>query len=566
MSAVILFDGVCNLCNAAVRWVIERDQREIFRFASLQSLAGREALAAAGAPAGGPDSVILVDESGVHTQAEAMLRICGRLGFPWSLARVGRALPRRWRDALYAWVACHRYRWFGRRDACLKPTPALRGRFLDADEPIGLVDHTPGAEPPKPASASGAIAVVHRFLLVYLVLYNLPFPIGYLPGTERLGELCTELTKKLVVPVGWIVFGIPITVFPAGSGDTTYNYVEVFTLISLAMFAALAISAAGRFQSVSPRIHDGVATYVRYTLAATLLSYGWVKLVPLQMPPPGPDRLLNPIGETSPMGLLWTLMGASSAYQIFSGLGEALAGALLLWRRTALAGALLAVGVLTNIVMLNFSYDVPVKLYSLHLFLMAVFLLMPQLPRLVAVLFLNLPAQTIELDPYPPKGRRTAMALHVAKAVFVVLVAVLPAYLSYQGLMARRTTWHSLHGIYRVESFTRSGVVDRNVRDEDRWVRVGITRNVVGTIQRADGSAGRFDLEVDKDKKTLRITYRGQTSTATLNYEEVGPDMLRLEGDFEGAPTLALLRKQREGDSPLLSRGFHWVSEVPFNR
>lgn len=153
MSAVILYDGVCNLCNAAVRWVIRRDRHEVFRFASLQSLAGREALAAAGALAGGLDSVILVDEAGVHTQAEAVLRICGRLGFPWSLALGGRALPRPWRDALYAWVARHRYRWFGRRDACLRPTPALRARFLDADEPIGLVDHAVAAEP-KPASAA----------------------------------------------------------------------------------------------------------------------------------------------------------------------------------------------------------------------------------------------------------------------------------------------------------------------------------------------------------------------------------------------------------------------------
>jgi hypothetical protein len=197
---------------------------------------------------------------------------------------------------------------------------------------------------------------------------------------------------------------------------------------------------------------------------------------------------------------------------------------------------------------------------------MAIFLLAPGLPRLLAVLLLNLPAQPIELDPFPPRGRRTAVALSVAKAVFVVLVAVFPAYGSYQGLMERRATPPSLHGIYRVESFTRSGIVDRNVRDEDRWVRVGINRNVVGAILRADGSAGRFDLKVDKEKKTLRITYRGQANTATLNYEEVEPDMLRLEGDFEGAPTLALLRRQREGDSLLLSRGFHWVNEVPFNR
>jgi len=135
VTPVILFDGVCNLCNASVRWVIARDRGAVFRFASLQSGAGKQVLAAAGADAGGPDSVVLVDEAGVHTQSEAVLRIARRLGRPWTLAAAARVLPRPWRDALYAWVARHRYAWFGRRDACLRPTPALRARFLDADEP-----------------------------------------------------------------------------------------------------------------------------------------------------------------------------------------------------------------------------------------------------------------------------------------------------------------------------------------------------------------------------------------------------------------------------------------------
>jgi predicted DCC family thiol-disulfide oxidoreductase YuxK len=132
---VILFDGVCNLCNASVRWVIARDRGAVFRFASLQSVAGMQVLAAAGAAAGAQDSVVLVDEAGVHTRSEAVLRIARRLGFPWSLAGTGRILPRAWRDAVYAWVARHRYAWFGRQDACLRPTPALRARFLDSDEP-----------------------------------------------------------------------------------------------------------------------------------------------------------------------------------------------------------------------------------------------------------------------------------------------------------------------------------------------------------------------------------------------------------------------------------------------
>src|SRR5262249_36623072 len=108
---LILFDGVCNLCNASVAWVIEHDRRGEFRFAALQSAAGKAALAAANAPAVLPDSIVLLDESGFHTRSDAFLRIVSRLRFPWRLARLGGLLPRPIRDWAYDRVARNRYRW-----------------------------------------------------------------------------------------------------------------------------------------------------------------------------------------------------------------------------------------------------------------------------------------------------------------------------------------------------------------------------------------------------------------------------------------------------------------------
>lgn len=133
---LLLFDGVCNLCNASVAWILERDRRGRFRFASLQSDAARAALAAAGAgaPEALPDSMVLIDATGVHTQSDAVLGVGRHLGFPWSLARLGVAIPRPLRDALYAFVARGRYRWFGKRDTCMVPKPELAARFLDAGE------------------------------------------------------------------------------------------------------------------------------------------------------------------------------------------------------------------------------------------------------------------------------------------------------------------------------------------------------------------------------------------------------------------------------------------------
>lgn len=132
--ALVLFDGVCNLCSASVRWIVARDRAERFRFAALQSDAAREALAAARAPAELPDSVVLVADGRVLVRSDAAIGIARRLGFPWSLAAAALVLPRFVRDGIYGWIARNRYRWFGKQDACMVPTPALRARFLDADE------------------------------------------------------------------------------------------------------------------------------------------------------------------------------------------------------------------------------------------------------------------------------------------------------------------------------------------------------------------------------------------------------------------------------------------------
>lgn len=130
---VVLFDGVCNLCNGFVQFVIRHDARARFRFAALQSEAGQALLAAAGHPPpgpGGPESVLLLAGGQLYSHSAAVLRIAGLLGGGWRVAAVGWLLPRPWRDALYRFVARHRYRWFGRQESCWLPTPALRARFL----------------------------------------------------------------------------------------------------------------------------------------------------------------------------------------------------------------------------------------------------------------------------------------------------------------------------------------------------------------------------------------------------------------------------------------------------
>ncbi|SFQ71665.1 thiol-disulfide oxidoreductase DCC family protein [Hymenobacter arizonensis] len=130
----ILFDGVCNLCNGFVQFVIRHDPQGRFRFAALQSPAAQELLARHGLASAllptEPESVLLLSGGRLYSHSTAVLRIAHALGRGWRLAGVGWVLPRPWRDALYRFVARNRYRWFGREESCMLPTPALKARFL----------------------------------------------------------------------------------------------------------------------------------------------------------------------------------------------------------------------------------------------------------------------------------------------------------------------------------------------------------------------------------------------------------------------------------------------------
>jgi predicted DCC family thiol-disulfide oxidoreductase YuxK len=134
---VVLFDGVCNLCNSSVLFIIDRDPGAKFRFAAQQSEIGQQLLAEFGIPVSAKtaDSIVLIAAGRAFRDSTAVLRIGAGLGGPWRLLSVLRVIPRPIRDLAYTFLATHRYRWFGRTEACRIPTPELRSRFLDAAVP-----------------------------------------------------------------------------------------------------------------------------------------------------------------------------------------------------------------------------------------------------------------------------------------------------------------------------------------------------------------------------------------------------------------------------------------------
>ena len=127
---VLYFDGVCNLCNQSVQWVIRRDKKAVFRFAPLQSQAGLsfqhvhflQKI---------PDSVLLQYKGKVYVKSGAVLKLMQILGGVYKLSVVGWLVPRFVRDVIYDYIARNRYKWFGKKETCMIPTEAVRKRFLE---------------------------------------------------------------------------------------------------------------------------------------------------------------------------------------------------------------------------------------------------------------------------------------------------------------------------------------------------------------------------------------------------------------------------------------------------
>jgi len=128
---IILFDGVCNLCNGSVIFILQREKKPVFQFASIQSEAGKELLDWYGLPKDYDQAIVLIDHGRIYLGSTAALRIGQHLRFPWSLlSYAGFIVPKSIRDWVYKQIALNRYQWFGKREVCMVPTEKLKARFL----------------------------------------------------------------------------------------------------------------------------------------------------------------------------------------------------------------------------------------------------------------------------------------------------------------------------------------------------------------------------------------------------------------------------------------------------
>jgi hypothetical protein len=424
----------------------------------------------------------------------------------------------------------------------------------------------PDAAPAAPWS--GTKRVSFRFLFLYLVLTFFPSPLTQIPGVGVLFKPYGTLVDWIGVWVGthvWKFDKVPTE--PTGSGDTAENWALASFFVLLALVGTIAWSIAARRVKEHATLHAATHVWVRYLLGLVLLSYGMSKVLKAQFPTPEGDDLLETYGQSTPMHILWTFMGASTAYTVFGGVMEAVSGLLLFWRRTATLGALVAAGVMTNVVMLNLCYDVPVKLYSSQLLLMAVFLAAPDLPRFGRVLVLG---QGVEPAParVPLRARWARWTKRGVKVAFlgVALFGIV------QGAREAWKTWGdgmpfpSLYGIYDVESFLRRGeAVPPLMTDAKRWKRVVFDKYGYVSFYGVDDAERSFMLENDETKRTLALKSK-KWGELTLSYTRPDPEHMTLAGTYDGDPIALTLKRADESKMELIHRGFHWVNEVPANR
>ncbi len=431
-------------------------------------------------------------------------------------------------------------------------------------------------------------AFAPRVLALYVALYVAPFPLDLIPGLDGVVSAVYGGLWDVVVPwVGQHLLAIdaPIVRRYSGSGDTLFHYVSLFAYALFATLGAIAWTLVARRRGAEGL---GVTALwlrivTRYYLASTMLSYGFVKLFKLQFPAPSLERLITPYGESSPMGLAWTFMGYSTSYTVFSGALEVVAGLLLLSRRLTLLGSLVAAGVMTNVVMLNFSYDIAVKQYSLHLLGFALLLMARDRARLYALFASGrpAPARVVESPWRGERARRRWRIVCVALSLYLVTVHCV-LNLMWIPRLGDGQPAPPLYGLYEVERFELDGrELPPLLTADERWRWVIFDRRGRLSTLAMDGAKQVYSAAVDEDAGTLTLTpmprWYGELErpdeqeppprvTHVLTFTRGPDDSLALAGELDARAHEVTLQPVPRERFRLLTRGFRWVQEYPYNR
>tara|TARA_R110001632_G_scaffold2297_4_gene10067 strand:- start:852 stop:2132 length:1281 start_codon:yes stop_codon:yes gene_type:complete len=410
-----------------------------------------------------------------------------------------------------------------------------------------------------------------RFIFAYFFLSIAPFLLYYIPYTKFLTDFYSKIRREFVVWVAEHILDLGVlTIFPGGSGDTTFNYAQIFTFFVVSILVCIIWSILDRKRESYQTFLRYFRIYVSYYVAAIMLSYGLSKVFYLQFSAPPLIRLLQPFGEASPMGIAWTFMGASKTYTMFSGFAEILGATLLFYRRTRTLGALVVVGVMLNVFMMNMSYDIPVKLYSFHLMMMAFFVGTLDYQRIVNLIALKTPMKVTNSMGAYFKNRKVSIGMTILKLAFIgyTLFLYIDGNLDYSK-QKYGSPKPLLYGIYDATTFViNNDTLPPLLTDEIRWKKLICDSNFSNRIiiKGMDDKNTWYKYTIDSLKNNIEmIATRDSTDIYNLHYVKKD-SVLFLKGTWKKDSIEIKMDEFDLNKFYLINRDFHWINEYPNNR
>jgi hypothetical protein len=418
---------------------------------------------------------------------------------------------------------------------------------------------------PRTPSWGAVTRVAFRFVFIYFSLWSvvnqvlgglLITPWGSFPALGRYSPLSDVTTF-----VGSLFFGLDV-VFEAGnSGDTAFYWVQTSWLFTLSLLATALWSGMDK-RTEYDTLHKWFRLFIRFGLAAQMFFFGMAKVVPTQFVPPALTTLVTPIGHFPLSNLLWVFVGASTPYQVFTGVAEMAAGVFLVFPKTTPLGALIALTDMLQVFALNTFYDFGLKQISVHYILMALILIAPDLRRIGNVLVFDRPAPASSQPPLFGSERANRIAV-VAQAVFAVyLVAIftsvqLRQYTAADGPAHPRS---ALYGIWDIERLSIDGIVQPPVLNayDFRWRRAIFDFPDRMAFQRTDDSLARYDSSIDTDQRTV-VLRKGQTGLSAFSFERPSEDRLILDGSMGSHAIRMELALVGRDTWRLLNSPFRWI-------
>lgn len=416
--------------------------------------------------------------------------------------------------------------------------------------------------------------MLFRFFFIYFILYLRPWDVLYaVPGLNYLVDIYNSGLEWLTIKTNehfFQVFGIK-HVKPVfnGSGDTSYNWAENYFLLLAAALGTLVWSIADRKAKSYRQLNYLLCLFIRYSLALTAFGYGIIKIFALQMPYPSLSQFATPLGDLLPMRFSWMFIGYSTPYQVFSGVMELLVAFLLIYKRTATLGTMLATAVFTNVMVLNLAYDIPVKLFSMNLVLACLYLLANEYDRILNFFILNKPSASCSIYDYPLTKKWMRITRVVIKVCVVLLFvkSVFDTVNRYNEFYSVKDHKDFKPGFYEVTQYSlNNDSTTSSIPDSIRWKDFIIDDGRSGSINTHDTlfrqryGRGYFSFETDSVRPLVHFKKMGK-DILLMNYLFTDSNTIQLRGS-QNNDSLFVELKRSMRYFPLSEKQFHWLSEA----